>query len=266
MEAAQMTHLPHIHNQSPRRTSGRLPRFAASAAWFFIGFSLLQLVWVLLASITGGPAADGFYASAFTQAGVGGFGLAYVGAFGFILALIELALIGAAAWCTFRPDSKHLRLGHALLIGWAGLWVFGMTRLMFADPGFDSVCRALLMTGLLGCTIWRARMAPAVPRAKSLASSHITTSAAVREIQVQCTVEDADDLDTPPAAKHGRFKRSLCGAGRAGTSVCGGAHRAAKKAWPVMCKGARGCGRAARAGHRSLKRAVAQNPQETRPA
>jgi len=127
-------------------------QWALAGAWFFIGASLMPLVWAAVVEPADsvrilGTSVDG------RQHAV--WGLAYEGATGRALLWFELLAVGAAALATLLPIRRFRRLGHLTLIGWAGLWTIGAWGLATVSPG-EWGPGALLLSALLGCTIFRA--------------------------------------------------------------------------------------------------------------
>ena len=84
------------------------------------------------------------------------FGLAYDGTAGLLLALLQLAGVGAAAIASTRSSGRACRWGHGTLIAWSGLWMVDLVRLAALDGRLDTTATAALLTALFACTVYRA--------------------------------------------------------------------------------------------------------------
>ena len=134
-------------------------KYLIGAAWFFVGFSLLNLVWVV-GSKLGSPAGP----TALYQATVGdetyrAIGLSYSGVIGMMWAMLQGGVILTAAAATILPwriTDKQRRIAHVVLCNWAGLWTLNLMWLTSLDQRFDSYAQTAIMGLLFGCTAYRA--------------------------------------------------------------------------------------------------------------
>ena len=126
------------------------------AAWFFIAFSVVRLV-TAIAVTSADPSAS--------VAMVGGEDfsmplLTYSGGLGAIWAWLQTMIVAAAAIFTLTPVSRFRRIGHAVLLAWAGFWALGFFALTAVEGGFAPIVQSIAMTGLLACTAYRAWSRP----------------------------------------------------------------------------------------------------------
>ena len=134
-------------------------KYIIGAAWFFVGFSLLNLVWVVGAKL-GSPAGP----TALYQTTVGdetyrAIGLSYTGVIGILWAILQGGVILTAAAATILPwriTDKQRRIAHVVLCNWAGLWTLNLMWLTSLDHRIDSYAQAAIMGLLFGCTTYRA--------------------------------------------------------------------------------------------------------------
>lgn len=136
-----------------------LHRLVLGGAWFFAIFSLVPLLWLGLG--VNGDGSDRVFGTELNGVSHSVWGLTYAGIPGAILMWVEfLAVMGAIA-ATAVPKKwvplKWRRIGHGVLIGWAGLWTAGVMHLAGVNPGFFAL-QAVFLAALLGCTIYRARL------------------------------------------------------------------------------------------------------------
>jgi hypothetical protein len=131
-----------------RRDSHKL---LLGGAWLFSMGSLLPLLW--LAGENGGVSrvfgaqADGVQHSVW--------GLTYSGVLGSILLWIQiLGLLGANV-ASVLPQTRWRRIGHAYLVGWAGLWALGALYLATVSPVFW-LLQSVFQFAFLGCVRYRA--------------------------------------------------------------------------------------------------------------
>jgi len=149
---------PTLGSMQPRLTRWRVPmsRFAVGAAWFFIGFSLLHLVWAISMLTSQGMGLVTLYQTDAAGETYRALALAYGGWFGLLLAVTELTVVLAAAIWSARSNLRLRRIAHGVLIGWSALWMLNLMRLFVIDGRFDSFVQTAILTFLFGCTIHRA--------------------------------------------------------------------------------------------------------------
>lgn len=134
-------------------------KYIIGAAWFFVVFSLLNLVWVV-GSKLGSPAGP----TALYQTIVGdetyrAIGLSYTGVIGMLWAMLQGGVILTAAAATILPwriTDKQRRIAHVVLCNWAGLWTLNLMWLTSLDHRIDSYAQTAIMGLLFGCTAYRA--------------------------------------------------------------------------------------------------------------
>jgi len=140
-----------------RRAAAALPGWATAGAWFFIAFSLAAVGWAAVRQWGDTSGTTALYGGD----GHGAFALTYGGVPGLLLALGQLAAVGAAAFASVLPQARLARLGHRVLMGWAALWTLDLAWLAASDPRFESFGQAALMSALMACTVYRAFRRPA---------------------------------------------------------------------------------------------------------
>lgn len=153
-----------------RQEMPKLPTLLRGGAWLFAAGSLVPLLW--LAS-EGGIGSGG--ASVFRASGPRGdhsvWLLNYHGWLGTALLWSELIVIAAAIAATGWKivPLRWRRVGHGVLIGWNALWMLGVLRLGFINPGLWTI-QGLFIAALMACTIDRARRGWNGPEADSASS------------------------------------------------------------------------------------------------
>ena len=134
-------------------------KYIIGAAWFFVGFSLLNLVWVV-GSKLGNPAGPiALYQTTVGDETYRAIGLSYSGVIGLMWAMLQGGVILTAAAATFlrwRITDKQRRIAHVVLCNWAGLWTLNLMWLTSLDHRIDSYAQAAIMGLLFGCTTYRA--------------------------------------------------------------------------------------------------------------
>ncbi len=138
----------------PRRAT--MAKWSTIGAWFFIAFSLASVGTALVRQWADPSGTTRLYG----DAEYGTWGLTYAGVIGVLLALVQIATIGSAAIASTLPRERLRRLGHRILMAWAGLWWLNLAWLAFADPGVSPFSRAAFMTTLFGATVYRATRGP----------------------------------------------------------------------------------------------------------
>ena len=219
----------HTSTASLARWRERAPRCLIGGAWFFIVFSLLHLVWVVAAK-WGDPAGltTLYQTSVMTAAGEEthrALGLAYDGVPGLLLALVQAGAVGAAAVFSTSANRRRRRIGHAILVAWAGLWMGDMLHLASIDHHPVSFAQATLMTGLFACTLYRA----VTPRRRP---SEPTILPPINEPEDVAALQSADVPAAPHAAaapEEPAPPTKLERAKAAGARTAGGARRVAAR-------------------------------------
>ena len=134
-------------------------KYLIGAAWFFVGFSLLNLVWVV-GSKLGSPAGPTtLYQTIVGDETYRAIGLSYTGVIGILWAMLQGGVILTAAAATILPwriTDKQRRIAHVVLCNWAGLWTLNLMWLTSLDHRIDSYAQAAIMGLLFGCTTYRA--------------------------------------------------------------------------------------------------------------
>ena len=178
-------------------------KYIIGAAWFFVGFSLLNLVWVV-GSKLGSPAGP----TALYQTIVGdetyrAIGLSYTGVIGMLWAMLQGGVVLAAAAATILPwriTDKQRRIAHVVLCNWAGLWTLNLMWLTSLDHRIDSYAQAAIMGLLFGCTTYRAACGwSGRKRSDSSVPSDNEPEFAEQEVQLKIADHDplaAEDIDT----------------------------------------------------------------------
>ncbi|MCH8315656.1 MAG: hypothetical protein IIA64_06755 [Planctomycetes bacterium] len=178
-------------------------KYIIGAAWFFVGFSLLNLVWVV-GSKLGSPAGP----TALYQTIVGdetyrAIGLSYTGVIGILWAMLQGGVILTAAAATILPwriTDKQRRIAHVVLCNWAGLWTLNLMWLTSLDHRIDSYAQAAIMALLFGCTTYRAACGWSdKKRLDSTVPSHDEPEFAEQDVQLKIADHDplaAEDIGT----------------------------------------------------------------------
>lgn len=151
--------MPRLHHSLRHRAErlvnhldpGTSPRvWLHAGAWLFIAASLLALGWIAAAG--GEGHVFGAHAGGVTHTA---WGLTYHGTAGSILLWTQIILVTLAVLGTLLPIRKARRLGHMVLIVWAGMWTIGAWKLALVQP-FSWGITAGVVTVLFGCTLSRA--------------------------------------------------------------------------------------------------------------
>lgn len=130
-----------------------LRKLTTGGAWLFIGGSAFALLWLIFSG--GGWSGQVFGTTVHGQSYTAPL-LAYGGVIGVVWIWTQLLTVIAATGLTFMPWARPRRIGHALLIGWAGLWMLGVMRLAAVDLTSFWTLQTAFMAGLMGCTAFRA--------------------------------------------------------------------------------------------------------------
>lgn len=235
--------------RSIAKRRGALHGPALAGAWFFIVFSLASLAWVTVAKL-----GDPFSVVSLYQAEISGrelhaFALSYAGVVGLFQVLAQLALVSAAVIWTLSAKPARRRIGHLVLLIWAGIWTLNLLVLAGIQPRLDSVCQVPLMMTLLGCTVYRAarggkavastpaeELAPEeLPEEPhSLTSGEVAAGPAVTEITGQVA-----SADVAKSSKLRRLGRGFKAAGRCCKPAAVGVRRVAKRTRPFIARTAR---------------------------
>lgn len=178
-------------------------KYLIGAAWFFVVFSLLNLVWVV-GSKLGSPAGPtSLYQTTVGDETYRAIGLSYTGVIGLMWAMLQGGVILAAAVATILPwriTDKQRRIAHVVLCNWAGLWTLNLMWLTSLDHRIDSYAQAAIMGLLFGCTTYRAACGWS-PRTRSDSSVPSDGEPEFAEQEVQLKIADheplaAEDIDT----------------------------------------------------------------------
>ncbi len=134
-------------------------KYIIGAAWFFVGFSLLNLVWVVGSKLGDAAGPTALYQTTVGDETYRAIGLSYSGVIGILWAMLQGGVILAAAAATMLPwriTDKQRRIAHVVLCNWAGLWMLNLMWLANLDHRIDSYAQAAIMAVLFGCTGYRA--------------------------------------------------------------------------------------------------------------
>lgn len=132
---------------------------AIGGAWFFIGVSLLHLLWAVIVKFGGTGGTFKLYHTVVDGVSYDAWALTYTGVLGLLLALVQtMGVTGAAVASTFRRRRllRWRRAGHVVLVGWSLLWALNLVRLALIDHEWISFAQAALLCLLAGCTGYRA--------------------------------------------------------------------------------------------------------------
>ena len=178
-------------------------KYLIGAAWFFVGFSLLNLVWVVGSKLGDAAGPTALYQTTVGDETYRAIGLTYSGVIGILWAMLQGGVILAAAAATFLPwriTDKQRRIAHVVLCNWAGLWTLNLMWLASLDHGIDSYARVAIMAVLFGCTGYRA--ACGWPGKKQLDTPALSDDEPeFAEQEVQLKIADHDPL-TPEDVDH----------------------------------------------------------------
>ncbi len=134
-------------------------KYLIGAAWFFVGFSLLNLVWVVGSKLGDAAGPTALYQTTVGDETYRAIGLSYSGVIGILWAMLQGGVVLAAAAATFLPwriTDKQRRIAHVVLCNWAGLWTLNLMWLTSLNPRIDSFAQTAIMGLLFGCTTYRA--------------------------------------------------------------------------------------------------------------
>ncbi len=134
-------------------------KYLIGAAWFFVGFSLLNLVWVVGSKLGDAAGPTALYQTTVGDETYRAIGLSYTGVIGILWAMLQGGVVLAAAAATFLPwriTDKQRRIAHVVLCNWAGLWTLNLMWLTSLNPRIDSFAQTAIMGLLFGCTTYRA--------------------------------------------------------------------------------------------------------------
>ena len=126
-----------------RRSWPTLRPFAIGGAWFFIVVSLAHLAWAIAAKSGSPGGLVTLYQTSVGDEVYRAWGLAYHGWSGLLLVLFQAAAVTTAAVLTVLPFRRGRRIGHTVLVLWAGLWLTDLTALAGADGQLDSFAQVL---------------------------------------------------------------------------------------------------------------------------
>ncbi len=164
-------------------------KYIIGAAWFFVGFSLLNLVWVV-GSKLGSPAGPtALYPTIVGDETYRAIGLSYTGVIGMMWAMLQGGVILTAAAATILPwriTDKQRRIAPVVLCTWAGLWTLNLMWLTSLDHRIDSYAQTAIMALLFGCTAYRAACGWSdKKRLDSTVPSHDEPEFAEKEVQLK---------------------------------------------------------------------------------
>ncbi len=134
-------------------------KYIIGAAWFFVGFSLLNLVWVVGSKLGNSAGPTTLYQTIVGDQTYRAIGLSYTGVIGILWAMLQGGVILTAAAATILPwriTDKQRRIAHVVLCNWAGLWTLNLMWLASLGSRIDTYAGAAIMALLFGCTTYRA--------------------------------------------------------------------------------------------------------------
>ena len=156
-------------------------RLAPGAAWFFIAFSLTYLVWVVGTKWTAPAGLTTLYQTTIDGEVHAAWGLSYEGAFGLLLAIVQLGVLVAAVLMSLLKTDKWRRVGHGVLVAWAALWMMGLLNLAVEDGTLGTLLQTGVVSLLLGATLYRAVLAfPRRP--EMLTVTNVSSSGRVADV------------------------------------------------------------------------------------
>src|SRR5947207_11368475 len=104
-----------------------LHKLAMGGAWSFLAGSAIALLWLI---VTTGGSGHGFVLGSAANSQIHAAPLlSYNGLVGTAWIWTQLLAVIAAAGLTHMPWPRQRAIGHAMLVGWAGLWTLGALRL-----------------------------------------------------------------------------------------------------------------------------------------
>jgi hypothetical protein len=177
-------------------------KYIIGASWFFVGFSLLNLVWVVGSKLGDAAGPTALYQTTVGDETYRAIGLSYSGVIGILWAMLQGGVIFTAAAATFLPwriTDKQRRIAHVVLCNWAGLWTLNLMWLTSLDHRIDSYAQTAIMALLFGCTTYRAACGwPGKKRLDSTVPSDDEPEFAEQEVQLKIADHDplaAEDID-----------------------------------------------------------------------
>ncbi len=177
-------------------------KYLIGAAWFFVVFSLLNLVWVVGSKLGSAAGPTSLYQTTVGDETYRAIGLSYTGVIGILWAILQGGVILTAAAATILPwriTDKQRRIAHVVLCNWAGLWTLNLMWLASLDHRIDSYAQAAIMGLLFGCTTYRAACGwSGKKRSDSPVPSHDESEFVEQEVQLKIAEHDplaAEDID-----------------------------------------------------------------------
>ncbi len=132
-----------------------------SGAWFFVVISLLHLMWAAGMKMDNPDGIVTLYSTVVGQEVYDAWGLTYTGKMGLAQIFGQLLVVLAAVLASTTKSSqpvfqKARRIGHTVLVVWAGWWAANLLYLTNMDREFGSMLQASMMVGLTISTLYRA--------------------------------------------------------------------------------------------------------------
>ncbi len=140
---------------SRRKLLGSL---ASAGAWFFIVVSLVHLVGAVAYKMVEPAGSFKMYHTVVGGVSYDAWAMTYTGTIGLLLAMGETLLVAAAVATSILPASmlRWRRIGHGVLVGWAGLWMANFFWLFSVDHELVSFAQAAMTAVLFACPVARA--------------------------------------------------------------------------------------------------------------
>jgi hypothetical protein len=186
----------------------QLPRFAIGAAWFFIVASLAHLAWVIGVKLDEPAGLLTLYQTTTDGETHRAWGLAYDGVGGLLLALAQAGAVASAAVMSVMIAPRPRRIGHAILVAWAGLWFLGVLRLASIDLEIDSLSQTTVLGACLAGTAYRAWRRPS----RQVEDTGTTGATLLRDARPESAPPDVlarlpivEPLDEPAPRESPRF-------------------------------------------------------------
>ena len=128
-----------------------------AVAWLFIVTSIAGILWsaITLARSNGTDTVYMFFSATVDRSTEGAFGLRYHAWSGFLLAIVEVAVIAVSLICTCHHNVVARRLGQVGLVAWAFVPLCGAIRLYTLGPSY-LLLSAAIMAGCWACVLLRA--------------------------------------------------------------------------------------------------------------
>jgi hypothetical protein len=131
-------------------------RVGLAGAWIFALGTLATLVFIAAVRWPGTDNISHIMGVSVNGETYAGLGFRYDGIPGTVLVLVEALYVASAIVLSIMPRNRLRRIGHVMLVGWAGLWLGNAVNIARLGGGAITVVWIGLLGLLLLCTLLRA--------------------------------------------------------------------------------------------------------------